>query len=153
MSVAKTCAPSACSRFRTAAPIPLAAPVTSALLPSSRIGRAVDVDRHAGHIGSVVRARRHDQRRGLGDGADPSHGDLLEWTFRSLIATELENFLQPSTGNDTWSNAVHPNAEASQLERELAREPHDARLGHRIGTTRAFRARRNPLAPRDRPAG
>src|SRR5436190_1690800 len=87
MSVAMTWTPSFANRWTTAAPMPLAAPVTSAFLPRrplSGIGSAVDVDRRAGHVGGVVGAERDDQRGGFGDGTDASHRNLLERTFRAF---------------------------------------------------------------------
>src|SRR5258706_59326 len=110
MSVAKTWTPSRASLLRTASPIPLAAPVTSAFLPrspSSGIGGAVDVDRHARQVGRVVGAERDDQRRGLGDCADAAHVDLFQGTFRSLVTTEFQNLLQSSARDDPWRDTIH----------------------------------------------
>src|SRR2546428_2038800 len=98
MSVATTWTPSPCSREQTAAPMPLAAPVTSARFPRnplSGIRGAVDVDRHAGHIGGVVGAKGDDQRRSLGHRADASHRDLRQgslWAF--VFASDGEHLLQ-----------------------------------------------------------
>src|ERR1043165_10018740 len=111
--------------------MPLAAPVTSAFFPfrpSSGIGRAVEIDRDAGHVARVVAAESDDQRGGFHDRAARSHRDLLERSFRALLAAEAENLLQPAAGDDAGGDAVHPDAEAAELEGELAREPHHARL-------------------------
>src|SRR5882672_3616998 len=112
MSVATTWTPSPCRREQIAAPMPLAAPVTSALFPRSPlsgIGGAVDVDRHAGHVGGVVGAERDDQGRSLRHGADAPHRDLRQrslWAF--VFSTEGEHLLQTSTGYDARGDAIHP---------------------------------------------
>src|SRR5258708_1169873 len=88
ISVAKTCTPSSRNLFLMELPIPLAAPVISAFLPrspSSGIRGSVDVDRHAGEVRGVVGAKRDDQRRGLGHGADPAQRDLRERAFGSFF--------------------------------------------------------------------
>src|SRR5437870_5700867 len=131
MSVAKTCTPSDRNLLLIESPIPLAAPVTSAFLPfrpSSGIGGTVEVDRDASHVAGVVGAQGDDQCGGFRDCAYPSHWNLLEGSFGSLLATELENLLQSSAGNDTWGDTIHPHAEAAELERELARKAHHAGL-------------------------
>src|SRR3989442_15908989 len=93
--------PSPCRREQIAAPMPLAAPVTSARLPRSPLSGirgAVDVDRRAGHVGGVVGAERDDQRRGLGDRADASHRDLRQgslWAF--VYASDGKHLLQTTT--------------------------------------------------------
>src|SRR5213076_802979 len=98
MSVGITWTPSPCKRVQIAAPMPLAAPVTSARFPRSPlsgIGGAVDVDGHAGHVGSVVGAERHDQRRGFGHGTDAPHRDLRERSFGpSIFSTDSKHLLQ-----------------------------------------------------------
>src|SRR5688500_4816719 len=88
MSVAITSTPSCFSRLTIEEPIPLAAPVTSALRPfrpSSGIRGAVGVHAYAGHIGSVVTAERHDQRGALADRPHPSHRNAGEGTFRAMV--------------------------------------------------------------------
>src|SRR6185503_12359960 len=151
MSVAKTCAPSAWSLFLTAAPIPLAAPVTNAFLPSSCIRGAVDVDRHAGEVRSVVAAKRDDECRRLGHGADPSHGDLLQRSLRArALCGHRLHLLQPAACDDARRDAVHAYPGAAKLERELARQAHDAGLGYRVRPARSLGARRDALARGDR---
>src|SRR5438132_7726660 len=137
MSVATTWTPSPCRREQIAAPMPLAAPVTSALFPRSPlsgIGGAVDVYSHPGHVRGVVGAERDDQRRGLRHRADPSHGDLREWPFGAFVfSTDGKHLLQTTTRNHARRDTIHPHAELAELERELARERHHAGLRDGIG--------------------
>src|SRR5437868_12299185 len=150
MSVAMTWTPSFARRSTTEAPMPLAAPVTSAFLPESPLSDirgAVDVDRHAGHVGRVVGAERDDQRGGLGDGADTSHGNLLERTLRAFArAGHGRNPGEPATRDHAGRDAIDAHTELAELERELPRERHHSCLRHRIRTARAFSAGRNALA-------
>src|SRR5260221_3950389 len=98
MSVAITWTPSACRRAQIAAPMPLAAPVTSARLPCSPlsgIGGAVDVDGHARHIGGVVGAERDDQWRRFRPRAHAAHPDLRPPAFLALaFFSDCKNHLQ-----------------------------------------------------------
>src|SRR5687767_4797425 len=150
ISVAKTCTASRLSLSTIEAPIPLAAPVTSALRPfnpSSGIGRAVGVDRDPGHVGRVVGAERHDQRRALCHGAYSAHGDGGERTLRAMFYfCYFKNALEAAAGDDSRRNAVHAHAERAELEGELAREAHHAGFRHCIGTARALAAGRNAFA-------
>src|SRR5687768_6732918 len=102
MSVTNTSTPSLESFFETASPMPLAAPVTSALRPfspSSGIGAAVDIDRGARHIRGVVRAQGDDQRRALFDTPRATHRDRLQRAFRAMVLLgDLEDSFQPSAG-------------------------------------------------------
>src|SRR3989338_3305543 len=141
MSVPNVSTPSFFKRAKTAWPMPLAAPVTSARLPFnplSGIGGAVDVHRDAGHVRGVVGAQRDDERRGFGHRADAAHRDLRKRTFRTTVfAAQLKNLAEAAAGNHAGSDAIHPHAEFAELERELARQRHDARLGHRVRPARA----------------
>src|SRR5436190_12340844 len=153
MSVAMTWTPSFASRWTIEAPMPLAAPVTSAFLPRSPlsgIGSAVDVDRHAGHVGGVVGAERDDQRGGFGEGADAAHRNLRERTFRALARAGHRRDLGEATARDhAGRHAVDAHAEFAELERELPRQRHHTGLRHRIGAARTFGAARNALARGD----
>src|SRR3954468_6104835 len=86
---------SARRRETMAWPMPLAAPVTRARLPCrplSGIRSAVDVERDAGHVGSVVGAKRDDQRRAFGDRADAAHGNRPKVAFRPVVVlADLRN--------------------------------------------------------------
>src|SRR5438105_10492732 len=134
MSVATTWTPSFANRWTTAAPMPLAAPVTSAFLPRSPlsgIGSAVDVDRYAGHVGGVVGAERNDQRGGFGDGANASHRNLLERTFRAFALDGHRRDPAEATARDhAGRHAVDAHAELAELERELPRQRHHTGLSH-----------------------
>src|SRR5687767_11155729 len=154
MSVAMTCTPSCWNLWATAAPIPLAAPVTSALRPfspSSGIRSAVDVDGHPGHVRGVIGAQRNDQRGAFVDRADAPHRDRRHGPFRTaLLAGERHDPLEPTARDHAGSHAVDTDAMGPELERELAREAHDPRLRHGVRSARAFRAGRDALARGDR---
>src|SRR5687768_17834837 len=110
MSVAMTSTSSFRRRAATAAPIPLAAPVTSALRPfspSSGIGSAVDVHGDAGHVGRVLGAQRDDQSRALLDGADAPHRDGGHRPFGStLFAGERHYPLESTTRDHPGSHTI-----------------------------------------------
>src|SRR5688572_4512177 len=154
MSVATTSTPSRLNLSTTQAPMPLAAPVTSALRPfspSSGIRSAVDVDGHPGHVRGVVGAQRNDQRGALVDRADAAHRDGGHGPFRTaLFAGERHDPLEPTTRDHAGSHAIDTDAMGSELERELPREAHDARLRHGVRSARPFRAGRDALARGDR---
>src|SRR5688572_3489327 len=154
MSVATTSTPSRFNLSATAAPIPLAAPVTSALRPfspSSGIGSAVDVDDHARHVRRIVGAQRNDQRCTLVDRADTPHRYRGHGPFRSaLLAGERHYALQSTTRDHAGRDAIDAYPMGSELERELPREAHDARLGHGVRSARPFGSWRNALTRRDR---
>src|SRR5215510_697589 len=115
MSVATTSTCSCRSRSAMEEPIPLAAPVTRALLPfspSSGIGGAVDVERDAGHVGGVLGAQRHDQRGTFIHCPHAPHRDSGQRPLGSaLLARQRHHTLQPPARNHTGRDAVHAHAE------------------------------------------
>src|SRR3954469_5507265 len=135
-------------------PMPLAAPVTKARLPCrplSGIRRAVDVDRYAGHVRSVVGAKRDDERRAFGDRADAAHGNRPKVTFRPVVFfADLRDPVEAAARDHAGRHAIDAYAELAELEGELAGHRHDAALGHGVSAARAFGTRRNPLARGDR---